>query len=269
MRIDGSRGRPRVGEPVQVGPFRVRRVEYPAGLRQPSHRHDRASVTVVLRGAIRETTARGEEEGGPLSVVAKPAGVRHADEFGPHGALTVQVVIDSDRWSAPAENGLAVDRWRWLHAGPTTGPLVALARAALRTPLPTAEMEDVVLEALVALGRDRGGEASSPPGWLESVKEALDDDPFANRSVRELARLAGVHPATVSRMFRRHYRLTITEYRQRRRLRRAARLAAEASGTLSRVAHAAGYADHPHMCRDFRRLVGVSPSTYRSLASTP
>jgi AraC-like DNA-binding protein len=34
---------------------------------------------------------------------------------------------------------------------------------------------------------------------------------------------------------------------------------------MSAVAHEAGFADHSHFCRHFRRAFGVTPSTYRRL----
>lgn len=256
---------PSVGSTLLAGPFRVRLVDYPASFEQLPHSHDVSSVTLFLSGAVRERTRREEREGSALSVVTKPAGTRHADEFGPRGARTLQVAFDPDRVKALPELGVGVARWRWRHAEPAVVPLVALARAMSRhRGLTGGEWEDLVLEALAALEEGEGDEGC---GWLARVKEALDDDPFSERSVRDLAGLVGAHPVSVSRAFRRTYGVTVTEYRRRWRLRRAAELAAQGAMTLSGLAHAVGYADHSHMCRDFRALVGVSPSTYRSLAS--
>lgn len=248
-----------------AGPFRVRAISYPPDLRQPPHRHDTTSVTILLGGAIRETARGREETGSALSVVTKPAGVRHADVVGPAGARTVQIAFGGDGPAVFEEAGDALDRWSWRQADPAVRPLVTVAHAVLQRTPPPAALEDLVLEGLAALGRDPVG-GSGAPGWLSRVKEALDNDPFSGRTVDDLARLAGAHPVSVSRAFRREYGLTITEYRRRRRLHRAATLAAEGRESLSRVAHAAGYADHPHMCRDFRRLVGLSPSAFRRLA---
>lgn len=257
-----------VGAPQQVGPFRIRRIDYPPGLRQPRHSHDAASVTVLLAGDIRETTRAGEATGAALSVVVKPAGVEHTDEVGPRGARTLQVAFFPEVAKELAEEagapGTVLDRWRWLHGAPASGPLLGLARA-LRSDAAGAEMEDRVLEAVAALG-DSGPTGSAAPGWMLRVKEALDDEPEAEAGVRELARRVGAHPVSVSRAFRRHYGVTITEYRRRQRVRRAAARITASSVSLSRIAHGTGHADHPHFCREFRRLTGLTPSQYRRLA---
>lgn len=252
-----------VGAPRQVGPFSIRWIDYPPGLRQPWHSHDAMSVTMLLAGDIRETTRAGEATGSALSVVVKPAGVPHADEVGPRGARTLQVAFVPGIAEELAE-GEGLGRWRWLHAGPASAPLLRLARA-LRLGEARVGLEDGVLDVVAALGDTRPSDAAAPR-WLARVKEALDDEPEAEVGVRELARRVGAHPVSVSRAFRRHYGVTITEYRRRQRVRRAAARIATSSASLSRIAHGTGHADHPHFCREFRRLTGLTPSQFRRLA---
>ncbi|NIQ56071.1 MAG: helix-turn-helix domain-containing protein, partial [Gammaproteobacteria bacterium] len=75
--------------------------------------------------------------------------------------------------------------------------------------------------------------------------------------MRELARRVGAHPVSVSRAYRREYGVTITEYRRRVRVRQAAARIGDSGLSLSRIAHRTGHADHPHLCREFRRLTGL------------
>jgi AraC family transcriptional regulator len=257
----------RPGEARLAGPFRVRRVDYPPGLVQAFHTHEGASVTLLLAGDIRERTRAGEETGSPLSVVLKPPGVRHADEIGPRGARTVQVAFDAETFEELEAAGVAPDRWRWLHAGRGAGPLLALSRA-LEHPRPvTGELEDRVIEALDAVRGWPTNGGGGGPAWLLRIREALDDDPFGERSISAYAREIGVHPVSLSRAFRREFGVTVTQYRRRSRLRRAAAMIAAGAPSLSRTAHLTGFADHSHMCRDFQDLVGVSPSGLRHLAA--
>lgn len=267
---------------LEIGPFRVRRVDYPPHLRQEWHRHELAGMTVILGGAIRETTRRGEAFGSTLSVVVKPAGVRHANEVGPRGARTLQVVFSE---STPGElsEGEALARWRWLHGPPASRPLLALARALRsdhgeregpKSGAPTSggpkgrALEDRVIEAIAALDGAPPAE-SGIPDWLSTVREALDDRLHDGIGVRELAEAVGVHPVSVSRAFRRHYGVTVTEYRRRERVRRAAAAIERASRPLSSIAYATGHADQPHLCREFRRLTGLTPTEFRRLSGTP
>ena len=252
----------RVGPARWAGPFRIRRIDYAPGARQPAHAHPGTGLTIILSGAIRESAGSAEETGESLSVVVKPAGVLHADQVGPRGARTLQVVIDPDA-AGPAGEG-RLDRWRWLHDARAAAPMVGLARLVGVHGAPEAELEEGVLEAVGALD-GAGPPASSPPRWLARVREALDDQLEAGITVQALAREVGAHPVSVSRAFRRHYGRTISEYRRRERVRRAAARIAATSSSLSRIAFATGHADHPHLCREFRRVAGLTPSEFRRL----
>jgi AraC family transcriptional regulator len=221
-------------------------------------------MTVLLAGDIFETTRTGEAMGSALSVVVKPAGVRHANKVGPRGARTVQVAFRPEVAEELTE-GSGLGGWRWQHGGPACAPLLGLARGLRREATRASRMEDRILDA-VAAWSDGGPADSVAAGWVERVKEALDDELETDIGVRDLARLVDAHPVSVSRAFRRRYGVTVTEYRRRERVRRAAARIEASSLSLSRIAHATGHADHPHLCREFRRLTGVTPSEFRRLA---
>jgi AraC family transcriptional regulator len=273
-----------VGDPRPAGPFLVRRIDYPPGLRQTTHYHDRSSLTILLAGEIRESARSREVTGSALSVVVKPAGTRHADEVGPRGARTLQVTFDPADAAALDGGSAVLCGWQWLHASPATAPLVALARlladdarageraagrSGEREPpshVCDATREERVIEAVAALGRPDTTRREPVPDWLVRVREALDEELETGVDVRELARRVGAHPVSVSRAFRRHYGRTISDYRRRERVRRAAERLAESSSSITRIAHGTGHADHPHLCREFRRATGLSPSAFRRLA---
>ncbi len=263
-----------VGPCFVAGAFQVREIRYPPAFALPPHAHAETSLTLVVAGSLSERVGRRDEHAGPLSVVAKPAGVEHANEVGYRGARTLQIVFDAD--ALEGEAGRAFDAWRWIHGGVAARPLLALARTVRRREGagdgprrdrdPRTEIEEVVLDAVAAMSVEASDDA--PPPWLARAKEALDDQLPAPVAVRELAALVGAHPVSVSRAFRRHFGCTIGEYRKRARLRRAAARIQESRQPISRVAHASGYADHPHLCRDFRRATGMTPGEFRRLWST-
>lgn len=268
-----------VGRTLAVGPFQLREIVYAPGHRQPLHAHDGASVTLMLSGAIRERSGSREELGTSLSVVAKPVGVEHVDEVGPCGARTLQVAFDPRAALGAGAAGRLLGRWRWLHGSAAARPMLVLHRAARRRNERAVsgeadgradgeraddELEDAVLDALGALASD-GPVSVDPPDWVKRVRQAVDDHLPNSVSVRELADLVGAHPVSVSRAFRRHYGCTITSYRRRERLRRAAGALQATRHEISRIAYASGYADHPHLARQFRAATGLTPSEFRRL----
>lgn len=255
-----------VDRSVAVGPFRVREISYDPLYRQPPHEHDRPSVTVILRGAIRETARRRDAVGAPLSIVVKPAGVEHADLVGPQGVQTLQISFEDAFARELDEHGVPLGPWRWLQAPRASMDFISLlALFRLTAPPATAALEGAVLDALASVSVTGTGTARQPPMWLNRVQARLDDDESEAVTVTTLAEEAGVHPGYLARAFQRHLGTSVTAYRRRVRLQRAAQAIAASAQPLSRVAHDAGYADHPHLCREFARTTGVTPSTFRQL----
>jgi AraC family transcriptional regulator len=247
---------------IPGGPFRLNRRRYAAGLRQPPHAHEEAQMTILLAGRIREIVSGREEFGTPLSVVVKPPGVRHADEIGPSGARTFQIAFPPSAWRADA---VPPEVWRWIHAGPAVRTMLALAKAVERGIGGASSFEDRLWDAVGAvptsdpIRRDPGAE-------IRRVRERIDDEP-GSATVAVLARQAGLHPASLTRAFRRSFGVSVVAYRTGRRFRRAAAaIAARAEDDLTRIALDSGYADHAHLTRDFRRRSGLTPSEYRRIA---
>ena len=68
-----------------------------------------------------------------------------------------------------------------------------------------------------------------------------------------------------TRVFRAALHTTPGAVARRVRLERAAVELLGGEHTVASVAHGAGFADHSHFCRHFRREFGVTPSRYREL----
>lgn len=249
---------PRLLRQLEVGGFRVDDVLYPPHYRQPRHAHQVPGISLVLAGQLREGVGRVEEDAQPLSIVVKPARVIHTDEIGPAGARLLQIAVRDDRsWQR-----LPMGRWRWLHTGTGLRRMLRILRDLQDD---TAGVEDGVLELLAELGEPDPPDRRPPPFWLRLAREVLDDFAADQLSVRQLADQVGVHPVSLTRAFRRHYRLSVSAYRRHVRLRQAA--GAMGRRNLSCVAQEAGYADHAHLCRDMRALTGLTPSEYRRLTN--
>ena len=81
--------------------------------------------------------------------------------------------------------------------------------------------------------------------------------------VSEVAEDLGVTPRTIEREMRLHVGVTPRDLRRIVRVQRALRLLRETpEPVLGRVGLRAGYFDHAHFCREFRRMAGVSPTDF-------
>jgi AraC family transcriptional regulator len=271
---------------------RVGRVRYTPDRRQPLHAHDDAQLTLVLGGSLRERVGTREEQAGPLSVVIKRRGVEHADVFGRRGADTFTIVLPAAPGDLLLDEAGIDEPWKWLHAPAVVRPILRFAdrtlrRSADQTPdrlagdggcshpgagptlaLDAVHMDDAgLLDIIVGAATDLGGRHGEPPGWLQRIRERIDDGCDASNRVGEIADDAGVHPVYLARCFRHWFGCPVSTYIQRSRLRRAAALM-ENGKTLTRIAHMAGYADQSHFCRQFREATGLTPGAYLRL-STP
>lgn len=220
---------------------------------------------MIVRGRLEEDSAGAVRQGQTGDCLIKPAGMRHANRFGPEPVRTIQIEI--------ADTGGEVGR---LLARSTPPPIrggdagfasamIGLYRALLGSPQ---------VEALDALVLDALGSATNlltradlrRPAWLVRVEGILRETLQRPPSVAALASEANVHPVHMARVFRRAHGCSIPGYIRRLRVHQAARLASRTRDPLAQIAVDCGFYDQPHLTRDFRRELGVTPQEYRRLA---
>jgi AraC-like DNA-binding protein len=80
---------------------------------------------------------------------------------------------------------------------------------------------------------------------------------------RDLATVANLSAGHFFRAFRVSFGVSPHVYLMRRRILRAELQMATTTDTLARIAVECGLADQSHLCKAFRRVVGVSPSSWR------
>jgi AraC-like DNA-binding protein len=84
-------------------------------------------------------------------------------------------------------------------------------------------------------------------------------------SVAELSEALHLSPRTLERAFRERLGLAPRVVRRLLRFQQAlAAMRAEPARSLAEIAIASGYADHAHLTREFRALMGRAPSEFRA-----
>jgi AraC family transcriptional regulator len=243
----------------------VEEADYSPRVHQVRHAHERHTVSFILSGGLRERVGGKEEIAGPLSIVTKPAGTEHQDDFGPAPTRLLRITLDPDLSRDCAYLGRPLTSWRWHTASPATSAFLGLLRhIRSKASLNGREIHDRGCDVLAAIAngyqkRPRG----APPRWLEVVRERLDDT--QQPRVAELASGAGVHPVYLARQFRRWYGMSIREHLKRRRAQAAASALAQGARTISAASYDAGFSDHSHLCRVFKRTTGLTPVAFRAL----
>lgn len=237
-----------------------RLVYYPPFARLGFHDHDVAHFSALLCGQAQETTNAGEFALRPMLMEFKPAGFRHANEFGPDGALMLSINVTQNNQEFDA--AFPPPEWLMGDGRPVHQKWASLANIILTGAANADTMETITFDLLSAISdRNPDSAPSAPPLWLKRVREAVIE---TDAPLKSIALDAGVHRAHLSRAFRRHYGRTVSECRREARLARAVRLMARDGATATSASYAAGFSDQSHFTRVMRQQFGVTPGALKT-----
>lgn len=111
---------------------------------------------------------------------------------------------------------------------------------------------------------DRVGAVDESARQANALMDVLMGEKAALTPEEAATRLA-VSVRTLQRMAHRHVGLSPAAMIRRRRLQEAAQRVREEPGIdLASIAAELGYADHAHLTRDFRSVLGIAPRVYRA-----
>lgn len=246
-------------------PFTLAESIYPAGLRMPIHDHEPAFLSFLMKGAYTETSHKGTQTCKPSTIVFHPPGDRHAVEFHNADVRIFRVEIESG-WLERTRGypgRLELTHFRG-------GLMSSLCRRLygefqcndVSSPL---AIEGLMLEVTAELTRQRLTKLEqAPPRWLKEAHDIVRANILEPPSLKTLAQMVGVHPVSLAREFRRHYRCTIGEYVRQLRVDFACQELSYSEAPLSIVATNAGFYDQSHFANTFRRRTGMTPTQYRA-----
>ena len=209
------------------------------------HRHEGPHFVLVTRGAYVTEARNVEGLCPPGTLIFNPGGTTHRDRFRSEGGRFLSITPKADS----LDRGSAV---------PVVLHRPALVRALIDG---DADYEALGLELAGATIEPVDCERFIPP-WLRRVREMLDDR--VSVPIAAIARVAGVHPVSLARAFRRHLGCSPGEYQRRARLVRLRRmLLTRSDAGLAHAALECGFHDQSQMTRAFTRAFGVSPGRFR------
>lgn len=246
--------------------FSVVHAWFPPGTWLAPHGHEDTNFAVMLEGSF-DITRQGRTQACPPSAaLIEPAGERHANLMGSHGAevVVIQPQPDSIELFRSAAHLFEIPR-HMIHGGIRCGAAAIVRELNGSDGLSTLAIEGQILLMLAALGRGspRPSRDGAIPPWLSRVVDRLHSECVGPVRIAELAREAEVEPLTLARVFRQFYRVPLGHYARQLRLERCAVLLRESSTSLAAVALAGGFADQSHFTRAFRRRYGVTPQVFR------
>lgn len=246
--------------------LRISDVWFPASALLPDHTHDRAVFAVALEGSL-DSRLPGRRLDCPAGCVwTEPAGERHSNRVGGHGARVLVVMPDpavEDPHRACARILTEVNHWQDRGIAGIAWRMVAELRA--RDAPARLALNGLALEALaIALrGRTFLEDRDTMPAWLIRARDLVHDRFLQALELGEIASEIGVEPARLTRAFRHRFGTTLGAYQRQLRLDWAAGELAATAEPLGRLALRAGFYDQAHFTRHFRRHTGQTPGQYR------
>ncbi|HEX6250681.1 MAG TPA: AraC family transcriptional regulator [Gemmatimonadaceae bacterium] len=252
------------GPTIQSTCLELSESTYAGGLEQPTHGHHPAYFTAVLSGEYEERTGRVRRVVGSGVLLYHPADEEHAVRFIARDTRVFRILplapmLEAERLTrasfasalARAESGahdiVARMREHYLAADPAA-PLV---------------IDGLACELIVCCAGGRGGGSWNCAG-ASRARDLLEANLGRPPSLNALAAVAGCHPITLARAFRRSYGCSIGAYVRRRRLEQASSMLRTTALPISAVSARTGFADQAHLTRALRRATGYTPAVLRA-----
>lgn len=251
-----------------MGGFRLTEFAHPPHRRLAWHEHRDASVCFVVSGSYAERTRHQDRECPPQSVVFKPAGERHADQFGRDGGACLLIEIGAARLETIEPFCAVTARPGLVRTARLAGLGHRIYREFVRGDgLSSLAVEGLTLELLVEASRAGAADLAPPrPTWLCQAQELIHERAGEPLTLSSIARDVGVHPAHLARAFRARYGRSIGDYVRRLRIERAARELSDGGASIADISLRLGFFDQSHFSRVFREHTGFPPAAFRAAA---
>ena len=98
---------------------------------------------------------------------------------------------------------------------------------------------------------------------LETAAQYIDSHLTEDLSVRELAAICFISADHLTRLFKKKFGLSVSEYIQERRIRLAGELMRRQDMTISMVANTVGFGNYSYFTEQFKKHFGVTPREYQ------
>jgi AraC family transcriptional regulator len=250
----------RAGGQIQTPSFRITEAAYDPGTRFSAHAHEHASITAVFDGGFVECFRKTSESCAAGSILIKPAAEIHSNAYGNQATRCLLVAVTQPI----GRLGRVFDRTIHLRGGASYSLLVALRQEVqLADDLTPLAAEGLLLELLARVARNTRATDGAAPRWLKMLRGTLRERCREPLAMSDVGAIAGVHPAYATRLFRKYYGCTPTEFVRRCRIDWAASALVETNASISSISAGAGFSDQSHFTRTFTRLMGRTPNSVR------
>lgn len=230
--------------------------------RMPAHEHPESHIVLCLGGVIEHHSNAESYVAIEKTVAYVPAHETHSNMF--RGTVrTFQLELNEA--SLGLRSGEA--KVRSLNQFHPSASLMRSIYREFKTPDKFSQLmlQSLATELLVTIHReeDVSDDSKYHIPWLMRVRDLLHEELSENLQLEDLAAQVGVHPAHLTKAFRKRFGQSIGEYVRELRIARARHLLESSDMSIGAIAVATGFVDQSHFTRTFRQSLGRTPNSYR------
>lgn len=243
----------------------VEEVTMRPGLRVPTHTHEHAQIYFILEGHYAETIGDAQHVLGPGQTWFRPALEPHANAVvGDGAALTLIITVDDRRLQSISKTLPPACRLQAGMIDDLRGEIVREITAGDDGSITALEGWTLLLLSRTERMLIHG---SHVPAWYAAALDFIRTRYREDISLETVSKHVGRHPATISAAFRRFRATSVGAFIRETRLQFARDELLRSRRPIRQIAMDAGFYDHAHFCRWFRRRFGISPIAVRANSS--
>ena len=254
---------------TKISSLHLQEMRFPAKSRILMHSHPSAIFCISLSGSCVEVYGNQLRNYSPFTLEYLPMDHPHSLTMQAVDLHAFGVEIPPSWFDRIREYSLIVDQCVYKHQGLLGGLFMNLYKEfrEMDAASPVA-MEGIVLEMLAEVSRTRNAILNrKPQPWLKKALDLLQENFSDHLTITEIATEVGIHPVHLTREFRKFHRCTIGDYIRKLRIEQSCKALANSDFSLAQIALSAGFSDHSHFSRIFKRIMRVTPTQYRAASS--
>ena len=231
----------------------------------PPHEHAMAYFDLVVEGVCSEFVHKKNRNRARSTLAFHPAGEVHHSCWHGSEARCFHIEISPMLLDRVRQHSLSFDSTVYFDMGtPNWIARRIYDEFHLMDDLSSLVIEGLTLELLAESARLASNIVSStPPRWLEKIRNTLREDFSRAPTLGQIASSAGVHPSHLARVFRRVHGCTVGDYVRNLRIEFACDRLRTTDAPLVEIALAAGFSDQSHFSKTFKRQTGMSPAIFK------
>jgi AraC family transcriptional regulator len=252
-------------ELLHTGGLHITQVHYPENLTSDWHYHENAYFAFIQKGGSLERRKKENIQCHPGQLLFYNDQEAHKNEQYKRGSKNICIELQNE-WF----NNNRIDK-KWIEGAISIENksvkslfVKVIKEASLNDDCSRIAIEGLLLQVYAGMIRDKN-KGGLLPVWLQKVHAFLHDNWDKKITVTEMAKLADVHPITLSKEFPKFFNCTFGDYLRRLRLERSIDLLKKTSIPLDIIALDCAFYDSSHYINTFKAFYGMTPATYRKL----